>query len=68
MAAEHLKTMDIWELLARKAEVDAAIAEKRREMEKFLRQQHKSRRTKARTFKRSQVRPSETRSSQARAA
>lgn len=68
MAAEHLKTMDIWELLARKAEVDAAIAEKRREMEKFLRRQRKSRRTKARAFKRGQVRPSEARSSQARAA
>jgi hypothetical protein len=56
--AEHLKTMDIWELLARKAEVDAAIAEKRREMDKFLRQRRKSRRTKNRTFTRSQVRPS----------
>lgn len=50
MAAGDHNTKDIWELLSQKAKIDAAIAEKRRELQKVLTQGRKSRRKKVRTY------------------
>jgi hypothetical protein len=45
MAGKQFKSMDIWELLAHRAEIDALIAKKRKELERAPRTSRASRTT-----------------------
>jgi hypothetical protein len=49
MAGKQFKSMDVWELLALRGEIDAALAAKRKELEKAPKTRSTSRRTSART-------------------
>ena len=57
MAGKRRKTDDLWELLAQRGEIDAALAEKRRELEKGQTRQRRSRQANVRTLTRSKAEP-----------
>ena len=52
MAGKQFKSMDVWELLALRGEIDAALAVKRKELEKGQKTRSTSRRTSARAASR----------------
>ena len=55
MAAKQLKSMDIWELLAHRGEIDALLAKKRKELEKTQTRRGTSLRTNVRVVTRTKA-------------
>jgi len=68
MAGKQFKSMDIWELLAHRAEIDALIRKKRRELERTPRTSRTSVRvvTRTRTRTRTAAKPKARRKKTAR--
>jgi hypothetical protein len=66
MAGKQFKSMDIWELLAHRAEIDALIAKKRRELERAPKTAGRTSRRNVRVVTRTVAKPKARRKKAAR--